>query len=526
MEPVVTRNEMRECDRVAIEDFGIPSIVLMENAGRSVVEEIEKKYGALDGKRFLIFCGKGNNGGDGLVVARHLYNRGSQVNLVLLDKPSDFKGDGLINYKICKSIAQKGKSRNPLVIREFQNIKTLKKIDNLDFIVDAIFGTGFTGIVDPKVKEVVDFINSVNVPKIAIDIPSGVNADNGDVANIAVNSDLVVTMGLKKIGLTLGKSINYIKELKAVGISIPRSVTNNSNFRTFTISIEDIRTIIPKRIKTVHKYNLGKIFVLAGSKGYTGAATMATQSAMRVGAGATVLGTPSSVYPILAKKLTEVMVNPLNATEDGAVSLKAYHQIKKFIDWASHLIIGCGLSLNEETEKLVWKILMEFDKPMLIDADGLTMLSQNSKLIKNRLSKNVILTPHNGEFSRLTGLSINEIEKDKVTIARKFAKGNKLTLVLKGAPSITASADGRVIVNSTGNAGMATAGSGDVLAGIIGGLWAQGINDFEAAYAGVFLHGLAGDIAKEKLGESSIMALDIQSRIPQAIKLVTQQGAI
>lgn len=217
------------------------------------------------------------------------------------------------------------------------------------------------------------------------------------------------------------------------------------------------------------------------------------------------------------------MVNPLYATDEGTVGLNAFNQIKKFIGWASHLVIGCGLSLNEETEKVVSKILLGFDKPMLIDADGLTILSKNPALIKNRKSKYFILTPHTGEFARLTGLSVDEIEKDKINIAREFARKNKLTLVLKGAPTITASADGRVIINSTGNAGMATAGSGDVLAGIIGGLWAQGMTDFEAAYAGVFLHGLAGDIAKEKLGERSLMALDIQHQIPQAIKSVTDR---
>ncbi|MDI6778715.1 MAG: NAD(P)H-hydrate dehydratase [Bacteroidota bacterium] len=523
MEPVVTGKEMRECDRIAIEDIGISGIILMENAGRGIVDEVEKKYGALSDKRFLILCGKGNNGGDGFVVARHLFNRGSQVNVVLLGKASGLKGDAQSNYKIFEEIVKREKSKNNAKFIKFKNLTDFNKISDVDFIVDAIFGTGFTGKVIGIYKEVIEFINSVDVPKIAIDIPSGVNADNGDVANVAVSADMVVTMGLRKIGLTLGKSINYIKDLKVVDISIPRFVIDNSRFKTFTIDEEDIRTILPRRSKTVHKYNLGKIFILAGSKGYTGAAAMAAQSAMRMGAGAVILGTPETVYPILAKKLTEVMVNPLDATDEGTVGLNAFNQIKKFIGWASHLVIGCGLSLNEETEKVVSKILLGFDKPMLIDADGLTILSKNPALIKNRKSKYFILTPHTGEFARLTGLSVDEIEKDKINIAREFARKNKLTLVLKDAPTITASADGRVIINSTGNAGMATAGSGDVLAGIIGGLWAQGMTDFEAAYAGVFLHGLAGDIAKEKLGERSLMALDIQHQIPQAIKSVTDR---
>jgi NAD(P)H-hydrate epimerase len=325
-------------------------------------------------------------------------------------------------------------------------------------------------------------------------------------------------MGLKKNGLLIGKSVNYIDNAKVVDISIPRDVTEKSVFKTFEVELLDVQKALPKRLKNVHKYNLGKIFVLAGSLGYTGAAAIASQSAMRMGAGAVVLGTPFIVYPILAKKLTEVMVHPLESTDEGTISLEAIKKISKFVKWADHLIVGCGLSLNEETNEVVWKVLSDFDIPMLIDADGLTALSRNKKLLKKRKTKNLILTPHSGEFSRLTNLSTVEIENDKINIAREFAKENKLVLVLKGAPTITAGPDGRVFINSTGNPGMATIGSGDVLAGMICGLWAQGMDDFSAAYSGVYLHGLAGNIAKDKLGTKSLMALDIQKNIHSAIK--------
>jgi NAD(P)H-hydrate epimerase len=492
----------------------------MENAGRGVVDEIENKYGSSKGKSFLIVCGKGNNGGDGFVVARHLYNRGARVKVVLIGKASELKGDAAINFKaLWKSILYI-KQKKQIDFIEYNGIKTLSISKKVNLIVDAIFGTGFSGKVVGIHKDAINWMNASGMPVVSIDIPSGVNADNGRVENVAVQAELVVTMGLKKNGLLIGKSVNYIDDIKVVDISIPREVTNLLQFETHEVEPSDIQKALPKRLKNVHKYNLGKIFVLAGSVGYTGAAAMASQSAMRMGAGAVVLGTASTVYPILAKKLTEVMVHPLESTDEGTISLDAIKEISKFVRWADHLIIGCGLSLNEETIEVVWKVLSDFDIPLLLDADGLTALSRNKKLLKKRKTKNLILTPHSGEFSRLTNLSTDEIENDKVNIAREFAKENKLVLVLKGAPTITACPDGRVFINSTGNPGMATIGSGDVLAGMICGLWAQGMDDFSAAYSGVYLHGLAGDIAKDKLGTKSLMALDIQKNIPNAIRLI------
>ena len=426
----------------------------------------------------------------------------------------------MANYKALSKILHSDKRKDLIDFVDGRRTNCLNKFRDVDIIVDAIFGTGFSGQVKGIYKTPIEWMNKSNLPTISIDIPSGVNADNGEVENIAVSSDLVVTMGLKKVGLLLGTSVNYIKDIKVVDISIPRFMGESSRFKTHEIEFTDVQQLLPKRLKTAHKYTLGKIFVLAGSIGYTGAAAMASQTAMRMGAGAVVLGTPSAIYPIMAKKLTEVMVHPLDSTIEGTICIKAYPKIKKLLNWAEHLIIGCGLSMNQETVEVVWKVLSDFDIPMLLDADGLTALSMNNKLLKKRKTKNLILTPHIGEFARLTNLSTDEIENDKVDIAREFAKENKLVLVLKGAPTITASSDGRVVINSNGNPGMATIGSGDILAGMIGGLWVQGMENFSAAYSGVYLHGLAGDIAREKLGEKSLMALDIQKNIPDAIRCV------
>jgi hydroxyethylthiazole kinase-like uncharacterized protein yjeF len=520
MIPVATSDEMRQLDMKTIEEIGLQGIVMMENAGRGVVDAIQNKYGKLKNKSFLIICGKGNNGGDGFVVARHLYNNGARVKVILLGKKSELKGDALTNYKVLSKILHSDKRKDLIDFGECRSSSCLSKFGDIDFIIDAIFGTGFSGAVKEIYKTTIEWMNNSNLPVISIDTPSGVNAVNGKVKNIAASADLVVTMGLKKIGLLIGKSVNYIKDIKVVDISIPRFMEESSHFKTHEIEFTDVKQLLPKRLKTAHKYTLGKIFVLAGSVGYTGAAAMASQTAMRMGAGAVVLGTPSVIYPILAKKLTEIMVHPLNSTIEGTVSIKAYPKIKKLLNWAEHLIIGCGLSLNQETIEIVWKVLSDFDIPILIDADGLTALSMNIKLLKKRKTKNLILTPHTGEFARLTNISADEIENDKVNIVREFAKENKLVVVLKGAPTITASFDGTVVINSTGNPGMATIGSGDVLAGMIGGIWVQGMENFPSAYSGVYLHGLAGDIAKEKLGEKSLMALDIQKNIPDAIRCV------
>lgn len=518
MIPVVTSREMREFDRIAIKEIGIPGLILMENAGRGIVDAIGLKYGCVCTKKFLIVCGKGNNGGDGFVVARHLYNMGAKVAVILLGSPKNLKGDAEINYKIISRIISQNKSDNYIVFDEYRGLKQLQTLENVDFIIDALFGTGFSGKLEKKFEEVIYWINSINIPKISIDVPSGVNADNGAVESVAVKSDLTVTMGLKKTGLLIGNSVNYINDLKVADISLPKFFYENFYFQTFEVESSDVAQSLPKRSKTVHKYNVGKVLVIAGSPGYTGAAALASNSALKTGAGAVVLATTESAYPILAKKLTEVMVHPLSSIGLGKVSDESYQKLKKFIEWADILIIGCGISLKAEAAELVYKILREADKPIVLDADALTIVSENISILKKRKSKNIILTPHIGEFARLTKLTSPEIELDKINIARSFSKEHRLTLVLKGAPTLTISSKGESFINSTGNPGMATAGSGDVLAGIIGGLWAQGMTEVEAAYSGVFIHGLAGDFAKEKLGERSVLALDIQKNIPVALK--------
>ncbi len=518
MIPIVTSREMREYDRMAIEEIGIPGLILMENAGGGIVEAIKLKYGCVRNKKFLIVCGKGNNGGDGFVVARHLYNMGAKVAVILIGNPKNLKGDVETNYKIITRIIANNKWDKHIVFSKYKGLKHLKAFEKIDFIVDALFGTGFNGKLEKLHEEVIRWMNSQKVPIISIDVPSGVNSDNGTVESVAVKSDVTVTMGLKKTGLLIGESVNYINDLKVVDISLPKFFYENFDFQTYEVEPADVARSLPERLKTAHKYSVGKILVIAGSPGFTGAAALSSNSALKTGAGAVVLATSESVYPILAKKLTEVMVHPLSSIGTEKIMTESYQRLNKFIDWADVLIIGCGISLKAETVELVHKILYEVDKPLVLDADAITIISENLSILKKRKSKKVIITPHGGEFARLAKLSPHEIESNKLKIARSFSKEYKLTLILKGAPTLTISSDGYSFINSTGNPGMATAGSGDVLAGIVGGLWAQGMGEVEAAYCGVFIHGLAGDFAKQKLGERSVLALDLQKNIPIALK--------
>lgn len=515
METVVTSAEMQACDRYAIDTLKIPGLILMENAGRGVVEMMEKHFGSMAGKTVIIVCGKGNNGGDGYVVARHLFNRGARIVVVLIGEAFELKGDAKVNFESIRKIASKFKTDGKLQIKELKSKRSLKLLPKADIIVDAIFGTGFSGEVREPYKSIIDWINKTKCKKVSIDIPSGVNADNGEVSNVAVKADLTVTMALRKIGLITGEGRSYAGKVEVVDISMPSETLKK--LQTFIVGADDVRRVLPRRPINAHKHSVGKIFVLAGSTGFTGAAAMTASTAMKAGAGAVILGTPKSVYPILAKKLTEVMVEPLIDTEEGTLSLAAYDKVITHLKWSDLMICGPGISRNPETCQLVWRLISEYDKKILIDADGLNNLSEKISFLKNHRSREIIITPHTGELSRLTGLSSTEIEKNRVTIAKQVAKQFRLTLVLKGAPTITADEDGKVYINSTGNPGMASAGMGDILAGLIGGLWSQGMDRTDAAYSGVYLHGRAGDLAKNKFGEKSLLAMDVQDFLPKSI---------
>jgi NAD(P)H-hydrate epimerase len=521
MKRVVSAEEMRWCDETTINTYSVPGLLLMENAGRGVAEVIKQEFPALESKHILVICGKGNNGGDGFVVARMLLNDCAHISVLLVASPSELKGDAKTNFKILQTFAKK--SSGQITIQRYSK-QLLAKFSQPDIIVDAMFGTGFTGSVRKPFADVIEWVNKQQAKIVAVDIPSGINGTTGVVENCAIRASVTVTFGCLKSGLLCNQGRELVGSVRVVDIGIPRMVSEDKRLQTFLVEQSDVRRILPKRSMHAHKYSVGKLLVLAGSKGLTGAAALCCMSALRIGAGAVVLGTPESVYPILARKLTETMVFPLPATSAGTLSLAALDTIRERLSWADVLVIGPGLSQNPETQQLIFKILLEYRGKTLIDADGLNALAVHGISKLHSLRTQFILTPHVGEFSRLSKISSKNVEEHRINAARELAKRICVTIVLKGVPTIIASKDGSAILNSTGNPGMATAGTGDVLSGIIAGLWAQGMSDTEAAWAGVYLHGLSGDTIAKKIGERSLVANDIIEYMPSALQSVEVGG--
>lgn len=512
---IVTASQMRSIDEQTIEAIGIPGIVLMENASRAVVRFICSNFP--DASRIAILVGKGNNGGDGLVIARHLMMSDVSV-IVFLFSPADcFRGDAQTNLSIVQNLE--------IPIREVSSKTNLKQIEKslteMDLVVDSIFGTGLRGGVHGHIAEIIRLVNESSVPILAVDIPSGLNADNGRAEGACVCADITLTIGLPKLGLLTYPGVEIAGKLEIVPtyeVGFPESIIETHDIVLNWIQHEDAVRLLPDRTPNSYKTSYGRVFVVAGSIGMTGAATLASEAVLRVGAGLVILGIPASLNQVLEMKLTEVMTIPLPETDQGSIALAAESRIGEYIDRnESVLAIGPGLSQHFETAELVNRLVCQHDKPMVIDADGLNAVAQNLDTLKF-LNTESVLTPHPGEMSRLLDVPVSEIEADRVNIAQQFAQDHQLVLVLKGVPSIVARYDGQVWINSTGNAGMATAGSGDVLTGVIAGFIAQGMDSFSAAVLGVYLHGFAGDLASESVGQYGMVAGDLLGYLPIAIE--------
>ncbi len=510
---VATPQEMRECDQRANVEFGIPGLLLMENAGRSVSRLIQNSFSPLDGKTARIYCGKGNNGGDGFVVARHLYNLGMNIQVIFCGR--DVSGDAKLNLEFVRAIIQAEGKKPRILLEQFSLSKPLTPPD---LVIDALFGTGFSGETQGNYAAAIAEMNTLGVPVIAVDIASGLNGETGMASASTVQASYTVTMGMPKVGHLINDGPDVSGNLVIAEISIPRIVYETSNIATYLVEHEDILKRLPHRERRAHKHSVGKIFILAGSRGLTGAAKMASESALKAGAGSVVLGVPEGVYNAVAKKSVEVMPLALAQTNTFTIGKKAMPEIQRRIEWADRLIIGPGLGRDPETDSLILDLIASSGKPMLIDADGLNALAADIDILKKKKA-DTILTPHIGEFARLSGIESADIPCHLIDVAREFATTYKVTLVLKGAPTIIASEKGEVFINSTGNPGMATAGAGDVLTGTIGGLWGQMSSAVDAAICGVFLHGFAGDMAAENKG-IGLLATDIQKRLPQAIQFI------
>ena len=564
---VVTAAEMRQLDSETIERIGIPGIVLMETAGSAIVRSIRRD--SPDCQRIGVFVGKGNNGGDGLVIARQLAHAGCDVHIFLVSPAESFTGDAATNLQIAQNLGL------PIA-----DAVTAISQTRCELFVDAIFGTGLRRPVVGEIADVIEGINRLPVPVIAVDLPSGLDADTGQPLGACVRADKTVTIGFPKRGLLLHPGAEFAGKLEVADIGFPKQVVAAQKSSVNWTTAQDAAFWLPPRPRASHKGSYGRVLVVAGSTGMTGAAALASEAALRIGAGLVSLAIPKSLNPILEVKLSEVMTLPLPETEAGSLAESAAEPILKFVEKTkSVMAIGPGLSQQPETVSFVHKLVQAKSAfGRVIDADGLNALAQTIRShdagvagdrpppYGSRISRddvagdrpppygsttsrdddrvgdrpppyasgtvargpvpralsntNTVLTPHPGEMARLIGKPISAIEADRIGIAQQFAQEWGVTLLLKGAPTVTAGADGSTWINSTGNPGMATAGMGDVLTGIIAGLMAQGLSGERAAVLGSYLHGLAGDIAAASLGMHGLIASDVLNAVPQAVKKV------
>ena len=514
---LVTSEEMRRIDKKAIEEIGIPSIVLMENAGLKVADAIEKKYGPLKGKYVYIFAGSGNNGGDGMVVARHLFNQKVKAKIFLLAEKKNIKGDAATNLAIIEKMG--------IPMREITSpafMESLEKeLAKADIVVDALLGTGAKGAPRGLMKKVIDLINKHSKNTVAVDIPTGVDADRGEVRGEAIKAEYTVSLAYPKRGLYLYPGMDYAGEIEIADIGIPTGLEEDK-INSELLTLAGISKKLFFRKPSSHKGSFGHLLVIAGSPGMTGAASLTALSALRVGAGLVTLGIPEDLNPILETKLTEVMTLPLPQSKDKTLCKEGFEKIRDFSQKCKAMAIGPGISSTKQTKELISTIIDQLDIPLVIDADGINVLAGELSLLK-KYKAPLIITPHPGEMSRLVGASVEEIQKDRIGFTMALARRIGAIVVLKGARTVIASKEGNSWVNLTGNPGMATGGSGDILTGIIGGLLTQKLSSLEAAKTGVYLHGYAADLAAQKKGEISLIASDILETIPEAIRRIKSE---
>jgi len=506
---VLTPEEMGTLDRITIEEIGIPQEVLMENAGRTVYSVMEQNFEfPLDEAKVTVIAGPGNNGGDGLVVARYLLERVERLSVFLVGKRSSLKGSALLNLNVFEKMG--GTVREILEINEYVKNEIL----NSDIIVDAIFGTGFKGKPQNIYKDVIELINASGAFVISVDIPSGINGATGESNGIAVLADITVTMAFPKIGHLLYPGRLHTGELIIANIGIPESLAEE-RIKRHTIEEKELKTFLPVRFGPEHKGEVGRVLIFAGSTGFSGAATLASLASLRIGAGLAYLAIPKSLNPVLEVKATEVITIPVEE-ENGVITKDAINEIYKKEITFDCIAMGPGLTRREQIKDAVIEILKKYKGPIVLDADAVVVLSGNTDILKGR-DIPPILTPHPGELGSLLHISPSEVNRKRIEIAERFAKEYEVILVLKGAPTVIASPEGHIWINTTGNPGLASGGTGDVLTGMIAGLLAQELSPLRASMLGVYLHGLAGDFAAADLSTYSLLASDLLDYIPDAI---------
>lgn len=526
---ITSAAQMREMDRQTIEDYGVSSIVLMENAAHCVVEAIAHRYSPLRGRQIAIVCGKGNNGGDGLAIARHLATRyGVDVTLWLATDPARFAGDAAVNYALSQKFG--------LPIRSIGSdlAELTACLPRADLIVDALLGTGIKGAVTGTMAGVIEAINGSRRDVIAVDLPSGLNADTGMVDGPCIRATVTVTFALPKYGLVEFPGVNFVGELVVGDIGMPRAVMQAPHVQTWVTDAGDVAGWLPSRAETrdSNKGKFGHVFVFAGAQGFVGAPVLTAEAAARTGAGLVTLAVPQEVQNAIMSRVSPVvMTKGLPQTEQGTVARDAVEGALKLVEKADASALGPGLGgvENEETQAFVRDFVSRCPVPLVIDADALNILAaepdHGASLLQRRAAPTV-LTPHPGEMGRLLGTSTKEVQADRRGAVETAAKTFGCVVLLKGSRTLIADPNGNLHINTTGNSGMATGGAGDTLTGMIAALLANHLVPCEAAVAGAYLHGLAGDlVAKEHGGKAGLIATDLIEALPQAIGQCIKEGS-
>jgi ADP-dependent NAD(P)H-hydrate dehydratase / NAD(P)H-hydrate epimerase len=505
---IVSAQEMRAIDRATSERFGVPSLTLMENAGGAVADFVLSHYA--NAERIVVLCGKGNNGGDGFVASRRLHGRGKKVQVILLAEPGDLRGDAAAMFEKLPERA--------IVVRSSEELKSEPVRTSLlaDLYIDAILGTGFKPPVSTQYAEAIAIMNESQVPVVAVDIPSGADADAMTRQTEAIaRADAIVTFTAPRPAhvfslLTAGPTV-------VADIGSPEEAVNSA-LQLNVITARDIAPVIGPRPADSNKGSYGHVLVVGGSLGKAGAAAMSGIAVLRVGAGLSTVATAKSVLSTVSGFHPELMTEPLPETEEGTISESAIDRIEKLAKGKSVLAIGPGISGNEHSAELVRTLVARVQVPIVLDADGLNAFAGRAEDL-NGNGRTLVITPHPGEMARLASCTIADVQKNRLETARRFAREHELIVVLKGNRTLVVQPDGEAWVNTTGNPGMATGGTGDILTGMIAGMIAQHPkNIFEAVLAAVYLHGLAGDVARESVGEHSLIATDLLRGLPDAFR--------
>jgi ADP-dependent NAD(P)H-hydrate dehydratase / NAD(P)H-hydrate epimerase len=519
---ILNASEMRRIDRLTTERYGVPSLTLMENAGQGVVEFLTRRYSPLEDHRIAIVCGHGNNGGDGLVVARLLRQRLLKPRVLLLAEPSGLRGDAAVNLKRLQA------SGPPEIVASAEAWRDLyPTLEGATLLVDALLGTGLTRPLEGFLCDVVRDLNRLQPSPavVAVDLPSGLSADTGSVIGECIRADASVTFTAPKLAHVLPPACERVGEFVVHDIGTPREAVESDRSLNLNLTTPaDLAWLAKPRRPDAHKGSFGHVLVIAGSVGKTGAAAMSALAALRAGAGLVTVATPKSALPVVAGLGLEFMTAPLPETDSGNIALRALDEklIEQLLAGKSLVAVGPGIGWAPETAEFVRELVRDTDLPMVIDADGLNALAGSLKCLAGKRRVRV-LTPHPGEMARLAGRSTAEIQSERLEVGTSFAAEHHVHLVLKGFRTIVADPDGAVWVNPTGNPGMAKGGTGDVLTGLVAGLLAQ-FHDrpvTEVVAAAVYVHGLAGDLAAAEIGEISMLAGDLLDCVPEALRRLT-----